>query len=97
MRNTMERLLAITFDDRLAEVKRKDHWGEYADVYSLATIYSMKLNVAILISTDNSTILSAQTIHGYRKDSRRIARVKEANRMLVFFQRNSHYGVAVPI
>lgn len=96
MCNNMERLLAIRFEDRLKDVKQKDHWGEYTDAFSLAKIYSIKFILAILNSTDNSRVLSVQEVHGFRKDDRRMARIREAERMLIFFQRNSHYGVAVP-
>ena len=93
----MENLFTKRFDDRLKEVQRKDHWGEYADAFSLATIYSMKFKLAIVASTDNAHILSVQDVHGFRKDEHRISKAKEAARLLIFFQRDSHYGVGVPM
>ena len=45
MWNNMKRLLVIRFDDRLTDVKQKDHWGKYADAFSLVTINSLKFTL----------------------------------------------------
>ena len=42
LRNNMERVLPIWFDKRLQDVLRSDHWGEYTDAFSLATLYSLR-------------------------------------------------------
>ena len=97
LQRNMENLLAIRLDDRLQEVQRRDHWGEYVDAFSLATIYSMKFKLVIVALTANACILSVQDVHGLRKDGHRISKVKEATRLLIFFQRDSHYGVGVPV
>ena len=49
----MERLLAVTFEDKLKDVCREDHWGEFTDAFSLATIYSIQMKVAIVNLTEN--------------------------------------------
>ena len=55
----------------------------------------LDFNVAIVTSV-TPNILSVQEIQGYRKDGRRCAKVKEVQQMLVFFQQENHYSVAVP-
>ena len=82
LRKNMENLLAKRFDNRLQEVQRRDHWGEYVDAFSLATIYLMKFKLVIVASTANARILGVQDVHGLRKDSHRISKVKEATAIM---------------
>ena len=45
LQQNMERLLAISFKDKLKDVSWEDHWGEFTDAFSLATIYSIQMKV----------------------------------------------------
>ena len=53
LQQNMERLLTITFEDKLKDVSQEDHWGEFTDAFNLAIIYSIQTKVAIVNSTEN--------------------------------------------
>ena len=90
----MKRILSINFADRLNDLRRPDHWGEFCDAFSIATIYSVQMKVAIVESPTNLKIKSVQEIKGYRTDGKRLARSRVAQKYLVFFQRHSRIAIA---
>ena len=53
------------------------------------------MKIAIAELPTNLKIKSVQEIKGYRKDGKRLVRSRVAQRYLVFFQRHSHYGIAI--
>ena len=95
VRKMIEKALPISFEERLKDLQQPYHWGEYTDAFILATIFGVKFNIIIVSSIASPTIKSVQEVKGFRKDGKKVAIATQLHRMLIYFENEQHYGVAV--
>ena len=97
LRSALEEQLGVRFEDRYDDLCQPNNWGQFDDALCLATMKGLTFMMITVESTRKLKVLHKEKVTGRRANGYRLSKPKGCERLLIYFERNSHYGVGVPI